>query len=104
MPAAQTSCVCLYALAAFNRLYRLGDQVELECDTDRIYAVAAGDGKRGAVMISNLTGAAQRLAVYCDGVDFAEARYYVIDQERLMSWAPHGAVIGKNAVMLIEWG
>ena len=93
-----------YALAAFNRLYRLGNQVELECDTDRIYAVAASDGKRGAVMISNLTGAAQRLAVYCDGVDFAEARYYVIDQERLMSWAPHGGVIGKNAVMLIEWG
>jgi hypothetical protein len=92
-----------YALAAFNRLYRLGHQVECVGDTPKMYAVAASDGKRGAVLISNLTGAAQRLAVYADGVDFAEARYYVIDNERLLSWAPHGCVIGANTVMLIEW-
>ena len=92
-----------YALAAFNRLYRLGDQVELECDDPRMYAVAASDGKRGAVLISNLTGKAQNLSIAWDGVDLSEAHYYVLDQERLLSWAPNANVLGKNAVMLIEW-
>ena len=68
-----------------------------------MYALAASDGEHGAVLVSNLTGSAKRLGVYADGVDFGKARYYVIDQERLLSWAPHGCVIGKNEVLLIEW-
>jgi hypothetical protein len=68
-----------------------------------MYAVAASDGKRGALMISNLTGSAQNLSICCEGADLSEARYYVLDQERLLSWAPDAKVLGKNAVMLIEW-
>jgi len=90
-----------YSLVAFNQLYRLGMQVCCECSDERMYVLAASDGKRNAVMISNLTGSAKRLEI--EGVDLASARYYVIDQERLLSWCPNADVIANNSVMLIEW-
>lgn len=90
-----------YALAAFNALYRLGTQVEMVCDTDGLYALAAADGDRHALLLSNLSG--KKLPLELTGIDTARARYYVLDQERLLSWAPHAAVMEPNAVMLIEW-
>lgn len=42
-----------YAFTAFGRLYKLGNQVELSCDDENVYAVAATDGKRGCLVISN---------------------------------------------------
>ena len=90
-----------YAMVAFNTLYQLGNQVELVCDTDGLYAVAASDGTRHALVISNLTGQLQSLT--CEGVDLSHARYYVLDQERLLSWAPHALRIAPNTVLLIEW-
>lgn len=90
-----------YALAAFNRLYQLGDQVETVCDHDRLYAVAASNGIRHALMVSNLTGEKQELKL--DGVDLSDARFYVLDQERLLSWAPQAEVLNPNDVYLIEW-
>ena len=47
------------------------------------------------------TGAAQPLSI--QGVDLTKERYHVIDQERLLSWAPNANVLGKNSVVLIEW-
>ena len=90
-----------YALAAFNLLYRLGNQVALDCDTPYLYAVAASDGKRNALVISNLTGQPQALTI--EGVDLSGARYSVMDQERLLSWAPNGKVLENYSVLLIEW-
>ena len=90
-----------YALAAFNRLYRLGDQVETVCDNDRLYAVAASDGAHHALMLSNLTGEKQELML--EGVDVENARFYVLDQDHLLSWAPHAKVLNPNDVYLIEW-
>lgn len=90
-----------YALVAFNALYRLGTQVETCCDDSRVYAVAASNGKHGALMLSNLSGKKQSLSI--EGVDLSEARYYALDQERLLSWAPNARELDKNSVMLIEW-
>ncbi len=90
-----------YSLVAFNKLYQLGTQVELTCDTENLYAVAATDGKRHAIMISNLSGEAQSLRL--EGVELSDARFYVIDQERLLSWAPNANVIENNEVILIEF-
>ena len=42
-----------YALTAFNRLYELKNQVNVDLDSDEIYAVAARDGKRGCLVIAN---------------------------------------------------
>ena len=52
-----------YALTAFNRLYELKNEVETECDDERVYATAASDGKRGCVVITNDTEEAVPLSV-----------------------------------------
>ena len=90
-----------YALVAFNALYRLGTQVETSCDTDGLYAVAASDGTRHALLLSNLSGQALPLTIH--GAELSQARYHIIDQERLLSWAPHAETLPNHAVMLIEW-
>lgn len=90
-----------YSLVAFNHLYRLGTQVKSECSEDRMYVLAASDGKNHAVMISNLTGKAQELNF--EGLNTENARYHVIDNERLLSWSPNANIIENNAVVLIEW-
>jgi hypothetical protein len=90
-----------YSLVAFNKLYQLGTQVETVCDTENLYVLAATDGKRHAMMISNLTGEWQELHV--EGADLTDARYYVIDNERLLSWAPNADYVAPNSVVLIEW-
>jgi len=90
-----------YAMVAFNALYQRGMQVQTLCDTDRLYAVAASDGSSHALVVSNLTGSTQPLTI--EGADLSKARFYVLDQERLLSWAPNADRIEKNAVVLIEW-
>jgi hypothetical protein len=90
-----------YSIAAFNNLYKLGSQVETVCDTQDLYVLCATDGKSNSLLISNITGKAQQLEI--EGVDLSEARYHVIDQERLLSWSPAVNYIENNAVMLIEW-
>ncbi len=90
-----------YSLVAFNMLYQLGTQVKTDCDTEDLYALAASDGQHHALLISNLTKKKQPLEI--QGVDLANARYHVIDQERLLSWSPAVNEINNNMVLLIEW-
>ncbi len=90
-----------YCMVAFNALYKLGEQVETACDTDGLYVLAASNGKKNALLISNLTGEAQTLSI--DGVDLTDARFHVIDQERLLSWSPAVKALAPNDVVLVEW-
>ena len=90
-----------YVLAAFNVLYGLKTEVYSECDTEGIYAVAAFDGKHGAVMISNISGESHSLQI--EGVDLSAARWHVIDQPRLLSWSPCVRSLHDNEVVLVEF-
>lgn len=90
-----------YSMVAFNQLYRLGTQIESVCDTENLYVLAASDGKKNAVIISNLTREVQNIEII--GADLADARYYIIDQERLLSWAPNANTLNPDDVVLIEW-
>ncbi len=90
-----------YSMVAFNALYRLGTQVETEVDTKGLYALAAYNGKRGAILVSNLSGKAAELNI--EGIDLSEARWSVIDNERLLSWSPAVQKMQPNEVLLIEW-
>lgn len=90
-----------YSMVAFNNLYRLKTQVFVGCDTEDFYVMAASDGQRHAMLLSNLTGAAQVLNI--EGADLSNARYYVLDQERLLSWSCAVSEIDNNTVVLIEW-
>jgi hypothetical protein len=82
-------------------LYQIGTQVELACDTEGLYAVASYDGKRGAILISNLTDNTQSLEI--EGVDLKNARWSLIDNSRLLSWSPALKSIENNSVILIEF-
>ncbi len=90
-----------YALAAFNVLYKLGTQVSLECEDKGIYAIAASNGERSAILISNLSGATRKLEF--EGVDLTGARWHLIDDSRLLSWSPALDKIENNSVVLIEF-
>lgn len=90
-----------YALVAFDTLYRLGEQVETQCDDGRLYVLAASDGVHRAALIANLTGETKALSI--EGIDEAAARYSVIDGRGALAWAPHAKEIENNTVLLIEW-
>lgn len=90
-----------YSLAAFNQLYKLGSQVQSECDTDRLYVLAASDGERHAILLANLTEKAQPLTI--EGVELKNARFYELGQSGTLAWAPNADNIEKNTVMLIEF-
>jgi hypothetical protein len=64
-----------YSLAAFNMLYQLGMQVKTDCDTEDLYVLAATDGTHNAMVISNLTGKAQPLAI--EGADLSRYRLVI---------------------------
>ena len=90
-----------YALVAFNLLYKLGWQVECTADTERVYALCASNGKQSAMMLTNLTGTEQALSI--EGVDLTDARWHVLDQERLLSWSPTVKTLSPNDTVLVEW-
>ena len=80
---------------------KLGTQIQLECDTEGVYAVCASDGEHHAMMISNISGQAQDLNI--EGADLKNARWSIIDERRLLSWTPALSKIENNAVLLIEF-
>ena len=43
-----------YSFAAFGELYRLGDEVKVDGERDRLYALAAIDGEEKGVLIANI--------------------------------------------------
>jgi len=90
-----------YAFAAFSSLYKLGTQVALEGLEDGVYAVAASDGKKNAVMIANVSGEAKELEIA--GADLTDARWYVLDNDRKLSWSPAVKTIGDHSVVLVEF-
>ncbi len=90
-----------YTFVAFNTLYKLGQQVECIGDTEGLYAVAATNGQKHALMISNISGANHTLEI--EGVDLSGARFSYIDDRRMLSWAPNANELKNNSVVLIEW-
>ena len=90
-----------YALAAFNHLYQLKNEIYAECDAEGIYVGAATDGKRCSMVLSNISDRSEELTI--TGVDLTDARWFVLDQPRLLSWSPIVKTIAKNQVVLIVW-
>ena len=90
-----------YAMVAFNHLYKAGTQIAHECDNNRLYAVAATNGKNSYLMLSNLTGETQEINI--EGVDLTDARWYILDQERLLSWSAPVKTMANNDVVLVEF-
>lgn len=90
-----------YSLVAFNTLYKLGSQVEVVSNKKGFYAVGASNGNSGALLISNISGEDQTINI--EGVNLSNARYHVIDEQRLLSWSPAVSVVKNNTVLLVEY-
>jgi hypothetical protein len=52
-------------------------------------------------MISNISGEDKPLEIA--GADLSDARWYVLDDERLLSWSPKIKQIKNNTVVLVEF-
>ena len=93
------SCV-YYAFRAFGDLYALGNEVQCACDGDRVYALAAANGEKQAVAISNLGQATEMELALPEGFNV-----YLLDQDHLLTktdWDPAKFTLGENTVVLIK--
>lgn len=88
-----------YSFVAFNHLYQLKNQVEASVDTEGMYVLCAKDGEKTALLLVNLSGKKQELNF--DGLDLSKAKYYVIDEDKTLSWAFDASAINDNGVLLI---
>lgn len=52
-------------------------------------------------MVANISQEAHKLSI--EGIDLKNARYSVIDDVRMLSWAPYLDTIEPNEVWLVEF-
>ena len=69
-----------YALAAFGELYVLGQQVQCDVSDENVYAVAATDGEKKAVLISNYSEEGKTLNVELDD----SFTVYILEKDRFL--------------------
>ena len=68
-----------YVFYEFNQLYRLKQAVEMEIETEDIYALAAADEETGALMVVNNTGGWRRVTV--NGLDLHDIEVWCTHEE-----------------------
>ncbi len=92
-----------YTFVAFGKLYALGMQTEtvIEGENEGVYALAATNGEKNALMIVNQTGEMQELQL--EGVDLTNAQVHKIDGNHRLSMAFETDTIANDTVLLIEW-
>jgi len=89
-----------YGLVAFNELYKRGNQVELECDTDGIYAVAARDDNGDGYLVIANTVQQDFVISYDLGRKIKEC--FLIDDNHSMTKIPVPAIIKANDILCIR--
>ena len=72
-----------YALSAFGELFALGNEVECECAEDGIYAIAATDGDKKAILVTNTTQEVREIIINSSSKESFTA--YFINQESFMT-------------------
>ena len=69
-----------YCFKAFGKLYEMGTQIECECDNGFVYTVAATNGNKNGILISNI-GEDTEISLNCN----ADSKVYLIDEENMMT-------------------
>ena len=88
-----------YGFKAFGNLYRLGTQLRCDCDNKNVYAAAATDGSKNAVLIANI-GEDTEVSL-----NMSNIIAYLIDEQHLMEQVDINAenfTLAKNQVIYIE--
>lgn len=95
----EPSCV-YYSLKAFGELYALGNQVECTFDKDGVYTVAAKDGDKEMVILSNLE---DDVVIETElSQDFST---YLIDKDNFIvktNQNPNEFILRKNDVIVLK--
>ena len=93
------SCI-YYAIRAFGDLYALGNEVECKAEGEELYALAARDGEKKAILLSN-RGEDKKLKL-----DIPDGFYvYLIDRDSLMvktELNPKEFTLKGNTVALVK--
>lgn len=90
-----------YSFVAFGKLYALGKQAECISDTGGIYAVAATNGEKKALMIANITGEDQTLTINQEG-----GKVYLIDETHFLTLTDRNSAaftLKKDETIYIEY-
>ena len=69
-----------YSFKAFGKLYEMGTQVECNCDNPFVYTLAATNGSKNGILISNI-GDDTEISLNCN----ADLKVYLIDKEHTMT-------------------
>ena len=90
-----------YSFVAFNELYKLGNEVECECNENGVYALAAAGNGKKAVMIANCSGNDINIDInLSEGLSV-----YIIDDIRLLEKTDFDHThfkMPENSVILIK--
>ena len=70
-----------YSFMMFNTLYSLGNQVSCEMNAKGVFASAAVDGKKAAVVISNTTPIPADITLEMAGFAATDVQFLRIDEE-----------------------
>ena len=74
-----------YPFKMFNELYKLKNCVQVECDSDEIYACAAKDEKRAAVMLTHFSDddstQPKEVEIKLSNLSAAKAEIFLLDEE-----------------------
>ena len=89
-----------YAFKAFGELYTLGNEAESICHEDGIFTLAATDGERKSIIISNTNADTEVGLALSD-----EFSVYVIDKDNLFTKTdlnPERFILKENTVAIIK--
>ena len=89
-----------YAFKAFGELYALGNEAECVCLDDGIFALAATDGEKRSIIISNTTADTEVGLVLPDGFSV-----YIVDKDNLFTKTdldPKQFILKENTVAIIK--
>lgn len=101
-----------YPFKAFGKLYRLGNQVKVEHDSDFLKVTAATDGKQHAIILSNFQkegNETTHLTLNFEHAGETESRLYLLDENhdlelvKTFAEVPEQLEIPANTVFLWEF-
>lgn len=85
----------------FNTLYRLGTEVACTCDVPGVYALAATNGKRSALVLANTCNKPVTVDLECLGVDYSDTEVRRIS--KAYRYTPTGERVQNGQFKLLSY-
>ncbi len=95
-----------YSFYNFGKLYKMGSLAECSVDGNGVYALAAKDGKRGGIALSNSSGEDALISLSAVGADAEIAKVYITDEahtNEIIETESASFVLKKDAIAYVEF-